>query len=193
MIEFLRKHEVATPERMANKYVFGTLPLNDYKSQFIGSPSHVLSSNSAFVKGNPIRVAFQDDGSYCQPNVVHGEVHRRETAQIRVICDTLEEVEALMNTRHPIQAIINKYYGHIEPAEISKKIEAVYDEVKARFNAPKVAAVAQDGVEQRQAARDALLSRVSARLERHQVPQQSVPSHIERVVQQPAVTFGRRM
>lgn len=193
MIEFLRKNEVATPGRMANKYVFGTLPLNDYKNQFIGSPTFVLASNSAFVKGNSIRVAFQEDGNYCQANVVHEEVHRRETAQVRVICDTLEEVEALMNTRHPIQAIINKYYGHIEPSEIGKKIEAVYDDVKARFNAPKATAVAQDGPEQRQANRDAILARVSAKLERYQAPQQSVPSHLDRVAPQPAVAFGRRM
>lgn len=193
MIEFLRKNEVATPERIANKYVFGTLPLSEYKSEFIGSPSFVVASNTAFVKGNPIRFGFRDDGSYYNATVVGTETHRRETAHVRIICETLEEVEALMNTRHLIHQIINEQAGYVEPSSIRKNIETVYDKVKDRFNALKATAVAQDGTEQRQANRDALLARVSARLDRHPAPLESVPTHLERIVQQPAVTFGRRM
>jgi hypothetical protein len=193
MIEFLRKNEFASPERVANKYVFGALPLTEYKSQFIGTPSFVIASNSAFTKGNPVRVSIQDNGTYSQAKVIQEETHRRETSHIRVICDTPEEVEALMNTRHPIQAIITKYHGHVEPSEITKKIEAVYEAVRERFNAPMVTNTAVEAPEQKQVNRDAFLSRVSARLDRYQAPQQSAPSHLERVGQQAVVPFGRRM
>ncbi|MCV9963516.1 hypothetical protein OIU34_16560 [Pararhizobium sp. BT-229] len=198
MIEFLGRNEVATPERMANKYVVGVLPLKEYKSLFIGSPSFVVGANSMFIKGNPIRVSLRDDGTYFDATVVARETHKRETGHVRIICDTLEEVTALMNTRHPIQAIIEKHAGYLEPAEIAKKIEAVYDEVKARFNTPKEAVEQKAGVQQkpaeetRQSIREAVMARVTARLERTRVDPPSMPSHLERVAQ-PAVSFGRRM
>ncbi|MNW04604.1 hypothetical protein D3C71_2007130 [compost metagenome] len=46
--------------------------------------------------------------------------------------------------------------------------------------------------DKRQALRDAVMARVTARLERSQIEAPDLPSHLERVTQ-PTVSFGRRL
>lgn len=139
MIEFLGRNEVATPDRLANRFAFGILPMREYNAVFVATPSYVLGANSVALKGHPIRFTSTDHDKFTDAQVVKGETHKRELGHIRIICDTVDEMVALMNTQQPIQAIVQKHAGYLESAEIGKKIEAVYDEVKARFNTPKEA------------------------------------------------------
>lgn len=198
MIEFLGRNEVATPERMANRFAFGILPMTEYNTVFVASPSYVVGVNSLAFKGHPIRFTSTDHDKFTGAQVVKDETHRRELGHIRIICDTVEEMLALMNTRQPVHALVEKHAGYLDPAEIAQKIDAIYDEVKARFNTPKEAVEHKPAVEQRpaednrQSLRDAVMARVTMRLERSQIEAPELPSHLERVAQ-PAVSFGRRM
>jgi hypothetical protein len=186
MIEFLGRNEVAAPERLANRFAFGVLTMSEYNTVFVGTPSRVLAANSVALKGNPIRFTIMDNDQCSDAMVVEREIHRRETGHIRIVCDTIEEVMALVNTRPSVHAIIKKNAGYVDAAETGRQIKEVYAEVVARFNAPKQAK------EERPSAGESMMTRVGARLERLQPVAPAMPSHLERVPSQPAV-FGRRM
>jgi hypothetical protein len=186
MIEFLGRNEVATPERLANRFAFGVLTMSDYNTVFVGSPSRVLAANSLALKGNPIRFTMTDNDQCSDAVVVESETHRRETGHMRIICDTIDEVMALVNTRKAVHAITKKNTGYVDPQETVRQINAIYREVAARFNAPK------QTTEDRPSAGETMMARVGARLDRIQPETPPMPSHLERVTNQPPV-FGRRM
>lgn len=186
MIEFLGRNEVATPERLANRYAFGVLTMSDYNTVFVGSPSRVLAANSLALKGNPIRFTMMDNDQCSDAVVVETETHRRETGQIRIICDTLDEVMALVNTRKAVHELRKKNDGYVDVAETGRQINAIYREVVARFNTPRQAN------EERPSAGETMMARVGARLDRIHPERPAMPSHLERVSTQPAV-FGRRV
>ncbi|MCS4089570.1 hypothetical protein [Rhizobium sp. BK176] len=186
MIEFLDRNEVATPERLANRYAFGVLTMSDYNTVFVGSPSRVLAANTVALKGHPIRFTMAENDQCSEAMVVETETHRRETGHIRIICDTLDEVMALVNTRKAVHEIRKKNDGYVDTQETGRQINAIYREVATRFNAPRQTA------EDRPSAGESMMARVGARLERLQPETPPMPSHLERVSSRPAV-FGRRM
>ncbi|MDW9478978.1 hypothetical protein GOB57_09825 [Sinorhizobium meliloti] len=187
MIEFLNRNEVPTAERIRGRYVFAALPISEHRSEFVAVASYVTAANSLFLTGHPVKMSRGEDGSFNRATVVEREKHRLEMVGVRVICDTIEEALALANTRQPIKKIIAENAGYLDPAEIKKRIDAVYNALSVRFNGPK------PPEERRMTNGEALMARVSARLERLPPEPTVVPMHLDRVPRQPTVAFGRRM
>ncbi len=190
MIEFLGRNEIPTPDRVLNKFVFGTLPLPEYRAEAVGAPTYVRSGNKNALRGNPVRMNIGDNGQHMHPVVVTGEVHEREIGRIRIICDTLEEVVALADTRRPIEEIIRKHAGYIDAREISSMIESVYADVKAAFAGP---ASEASQPQARPALGETMMNRIASRLAESAPKEPAFRANIEAVDRKPSATFGKRM
>lgn len=188
MIEFLSRDKVPTSEEIVGKFVFGSLPLTEYRNErggndsgfceVVGVPTYVTKADAVYCRGNPVKFYSDDAGVSRSMHVIGGETHRRDLSGVRIVCDTEEEALALVDTRREINDIISKCAGYESVSTIRGRIESVYDGVKNRF-APQMTPG------------EALMKRVAARLAKQGMNSNDVELPHVRPAAAPAVLTPR--